>query len=92
MDVRMPVKPSAIGMDCTEHPDIQPSGSSPIQQVVDGQAAQRIEQMTVMKKQWPQRVREREHQVLPGTIGQTSSRRVAQHWLAVKRFLSGRGL
>ncbi|KWS72876.1 hypothetical protein BKM20_06610 [Pseudomonas avellanae] len=71
MGVGMPVKPSAIGMDCTEHPDIQPSGSSPILQIVDGQAAQRIEQMTVMKKQWPQRVREREHQMLPGTIGQT---------------------
>jgi hypothetical protein len=40
MDVRMPVEPSAIGIDRAEDPDIQPSGRGGILQIVDGQAAE----------------------------------------------------
>ena len=69
MDMWMPIEPSAIGVDGAKHTNIQPSGSGGVLQVIHGQAAQGIKQLTVMKKQWPQRVRQGEDQVLPGTIG-----------------------
>lgn len=70
MHVRMPVEPAAVRVDRTENANDYPALPRGIQQVVDGQAAHGFEQVAVVEKQWPQRIGQGEHQVLPGTVGQ----------------------
>ncbi|RMR73289.1 hypothetical protein ALP81_200072 [Pseudomonas savastanoi pv. fraxini] len=69
MDVWVPVKSPAVGVDGAENTHLHAPASARIEQVVDGQATQGIEPVTVMKEQRPQGVRQCEHQVLPGTLG-----------------------
>ncbi|RMS18108.1 hypothetical protein ALP75_201724 [Pseudomonas syringae pv. actinidiae] len=69
MDVWVPVKSPAVGVDGAENTHLHAPALARIEQVVDGQATQSIEPVTVMKEQRPQGVRQCEHQVLPGTLG-----------------------
>ncbi|RMQ27764.1 hypothetical protein ALQ08_200069 [Pseudomonas syringae pv. delphinii] len=71
VDVGMPVEPPAIGVQRTENPDAQTAPLGGVDQVIGRQPKQRIEQPAVVEEQGPQRVGQREHQMLPGAVGQT---------------------
>ena len=67
----MPVKTPAVSVDGAEDAHFKPTLSCRVEQIIDGQAADVIESMAVVKEERPEGVGQGEHQVLPGAIGQT---------------------
>lgn len=70
MNVRVPVKPTSVGMDSAENTDIQPAHPGGIQQIIDRQTAEVVKQPAVDFKQRPQGVGQGENQMLPVTVRQ----------------------
>lgn len=69
--VGMPVESPSVGMNGAENADIQrPSFAGGVQQVIDGQAAEVVEQPAVDLKQRPQRIRKGEDEVYPVAVRQ----------------------
>lgn len=69
--MRMPVESPSVGMNGAENADIQhPSFAGGVQQVIDGQAAEVVEQPAVDLKQRPQRIRKGEDEVYPVAVRQ----------------------
>lgn len=67
----MPVETTTVRMDSAENADIQRPFAGGVQQVIDGQAAEVVEQPAVDLKQRPERIRQSEDQVYPVAVRQT---------------------
>lgn len=70
VEMRVPVESSSVRMDDAENTDIQCPFAGGVQEIIDGEAAEVVEQPAVNLKQGPQRVGEGEDQVYPVAVRQ----------------------